>query len=111
MQILGTEKRNPGDFGGRIQFPAHVEFFGYLRKVGFELLGIEVCATVANVWSFIGEAPLDAHEEQAEIVVLVLIGMQDVRTVLVEEPGNAGHQPFTVRAIDEKNSCVFHFPF
>jgi hypothetical protein len=41
-------------------------------------------------------------------VVLVLVGVQNVRAVLVEKAGNAGDQSFAVGTIDEKNGGVFH---
>jgi len=41
-------------------------------------------------------------------VIDVLVGVQDVGALLVEDPGDAGHQSLLVGAVDEKNRSVFH---
>ena len=47
------------------------------------------------------QRPLDAHEEQAEVVILVLVGVKNVGAMLVEQAGDAGHQALLVRAVDQ----------
>ncbi len=47
--------------------------------------------------------PLDTHEEEAELVVLVLVGVQDVGSLIVEKRGDARDEAFLVRAIDQEN--------
>ena len=54
------------------------------------------------------KAPLDAHEKQAEIVVLVLVGMQNIGAVLVEQARHPRHQPLAVGTMDQQNRCIFH---
>ena len=55
------------------------------------------------------QSPLDAHEEEAQFVVLVLIGVQDVRAPLIEQRRNPGHQPRPVGTIDQQHRrLLFH---
>ncbi len=61
--------------------------------------------------TFSVERPLDAHEKEAQFVVLVLVGVEDVGASLVEQAGDAGHQTLLVRAVDQQNGCVFHLHF
>ena len=56
------------------------------------------------------QPPLHPHEEQPQLVVLVLVGVQNVGAVFVQQAGDAGHQTLAVRAVDEQNGCVFHAP-
>ena len=52
---------------------------------------------------------LDAHEEEAKLDVLVLVGVEDVGVVLLdEEVGDGGDETFAVRAVDEKNGGLGH---
>jgi len=41
-------------------------------------------------------------------VVLMLVGVEDVGPMLVEQRGDAGHQTFLVRTIDEQYGGFFH---
>jgi hypothetical protein len=84
----------------------------FRRMASSAASGANACSNAAR-WKpglFVApiQAPFDAHEEQAQLVVLVLVGMQNVCTMLVEQPRNAGHESFAIRAIDEQNSGVFH---
>ena len=54
------------------------------------------------------QLPLDAHEEEAQVVVDVLVGVQNVRAALVEQPRNARHQALAIGAIDQQNGGIFH---
>jgi hypothetical protein len=54
------------------------------------------------------EIPFHAHEEQAKIVIVVLIGVEDVGPVFVQQPGNTGHESLPVGAVDQQNGCVLH---
>ena len=112
MEVLRTEERDTGTQGARTQSPTHGQLRGQLRKLDSEFLQIEDRRrSVGLLCGIFTKAPLDAHEEEAEIVILVLIGVQDVCSVLVEQPGHTRHQPFTVRAIDEKNGRILHAAF
>ena len=55
------------------------------------------------------ERPFDAHEEKAQLVILVLIGMQDIGGMGIEEIGNGGHQAFPVGTINQQNGSVSCF--
>jgi len=58
------------------------------------------------------EPPLDAHEEEAQFVVLVLVGVEDVGSMLGKQRGDAGNETFLVGAIDEQYavlSCCAQF--
>ena len=66
MLVLGNENRGGGP-GHRIgQPPLHLKAVGQ---------GLEALAERRVVQREIRQVPLDAHEEQAQIVVLVLIGV------------------------------------
>lgn len=54
----------------------------------------------------IGQRPLDAHKKQAEFIILMLVGMQDIGAVGVEKLGYGGDQSFAVGAIDEQDGSV-----
>jgi hypothetical protein len=75
MQVLRTKKRNARALGSRAQFPAHVEVCGQWSECSIECREIEF--GIAGVI----ETPLDAHEEQSQRVVLVLVGVQNIRAV------------------------------
>jgi hypothetical protein len=47
------------------------------------------------------QRPLDAHEKQAKVVVLMLVGVENVCAVLIEQAGDAGHQALAVRAVNQ----------
>jgi len=51
------------------------------------------------------QVPLDAHQEQAHLVVNVLVGLQDVHAVLKDKIRNARHQPFPVGARNQQNGA------
>lgn len=52
---------------------------------------------------------LDTHEEEAELDVLMLVGIENVGVVLLhEEVGDGGDEAFTVGAVNEKNGGLGH---
>ena len=55
------------------------------------------------------ERPFDTHEEQAQLVILVLIGMQDICAMRIEEIGDGGHQTLAVGTINQQNGSVSCF--
>jgi len=55
------------------------------------------------------QRPLDAHEEQAQVLVLVLVRVQDVGAVRVEKIGDGRDQPLAVGTIDQQRGCVSVF--
>ena len=63
-----------------------------LRKIDVEVFGIE----------------LHAHQEEAGLLVGVLIGVQNVAVVPVDEVGDGGDFAFAVRAGDQQDGGVLH---
>jgi len=61
--------------------------------------GFEVCAEGLEVE--VVEYPLDPHEEQAGLVILVLVGVDDIGAKPVEQSGNAGDQAFAIGTVDQ----------
>ncbi len=57
------------------------------------------------------QLPFHAHEEQFGFGVLVLIGMGDIGSVLVQQVCHARYQALAVRTIDEENGGVPHAYF
>ena len=51
---------------------------------------------------------LHAHEEETQIAVDVLVGVEDVRAALVEQSRHARHKALAIGAIDQQNSRIFH---
>ena len=49
------------------------------------------------------QLPLDAHKEQAGFVIAMLVGMQDVRAVIVEKRRDLRDKAFAVGGIDEQD--------
>ena len=96
MQILRTEKSDTRPFAGAMQLPAHLQLFGERRE------GLEEGSRAVECGV---ERPLDAHEEKAELVVLVLIGVQDVCALLIEQAGDARYEAFAVWAVDEQDGA------
>ena len=68
----------------------------------------ELARELVEVEVEVGEVPLDAHEEQAALGVLVLVGVQDVGVVAVEELADGGDDPLAVGAVDEQDGGVLH---
>ena len=69
--------------------------------------GVEAVATVERQREAV-ELPLDAHEEELELGVLVLVGVHDVGAVAVEELGDGGDDAALVGAVDEQRRRVTH---
>ncbi len=104
VQVLGAEERHPGTAISQRQLPAHSQFAGErgkLRLKGFQIKALRRSSAVCK-------SPFDTHEEEAQFVVLVLVGVEDVGAAFVEHSGNASHQALPVRAVDEQNGGVFH---
>ena len=45
--------------------------------------------------------PLHPHKKKTQLVILVLIGVKNIRAPLVQHPRNPRHQPLPVRAINQ----------
>ena len=90
VQVLRAEERHPRPARARGELPRHLELGGQRRKGGAEALEVEAV-----------QLPLHAHEKQAQLMVLVLVGVQDVGATLVEQARNARHQSLAVGAIDQ----------
>ena len=55
--------------------------------------------------------PFDAHEEEPQVVILMLIGVQYIRSVGVKKAGDSGDESFLIRAVDEENGRIRHIDF
>jgi hypothetical protein len=97
MEMLGNEDRHAGHGGGELDAPVH---FQADSEVG-ELFPKGIDRKVI-------ERPFDAHKEEAGLVVLVLVGVNDVGAVLVQDAGDRGDEAFAVWAGDEQNSGILH---
>ncbi len=104
MQVLGAENGDPIPVGlgtYAVELPAHFKFLSKGRKGGNK-----GCYGVVGWHSRIGfDGPLDAHEEEAEGVVLMLIGVKDVGALRIEQSGYTGDEALLVGAIDEQNGA------
>jgi hypothetical protein len=79
MQVLRYENGDSRDLRHHLKLPLHLQ-------VGRD--GFEFGAEGAEIEPI--QPPLHAHEEEPAFVILVLVGVRDVRSVSVEEPRNAG---------------------
>ena len=88
-----------GRAAGIRQAPFHIEGSGHRleRRAKGRLIQREIL-----------QVPLHAHEEQPEIVVLVLIGVKNVGAVAGQETGNARDDSLAVRAMNQKNGGIWH---
>src|SRR5262249_39160407 len=48
------------------------------------------------------------HEEEAQLVILMLVGVKNVGAALVKQAGDAGDESLAVGAVDQENCGVFH---
>lgn len=100
VEVVGDEDGDVLTRGGKGETPVHLQLPGEWGKGS-----MEVCFVAIGLVG--GE--LDAHEEEAKLDVLVLVGIEDVGVVLLnEEVGNGGDETFAVGAVDEKNSSLRH---
>jgi hypothetical protein len=79
--------------------------------VQLELLGqsVEGSAEVRFVTVSMVGGKLYAHEEEAELDILMLVGIENVSVILLyKEVGNGGDETFAVRAVDEENGGLGH---
>jgi hypothetical protein len=76
VKLLRNEDRHARPVGHWLELPAHAELLCGFFKLCQERRYVETI-----------EHPLHAHKEQAGLVVLVLIGVGDVRSELVQEAG------------------------
>jgi hypothetical protein len=105
VQVLRAEEGHARPPGARGQLPVHAQFGGQRRKLGLEGLQVKV---VRRGRAAVCKTPFDAHEEEAQPVVLVLVGVQNVGPMPVEQRGDAGHQTPLVRAVNQQNGGIFH---
>ena len=113
VQVLRTEQSHAWTAGAGSQCPAHSKFCRQRSKCGFEALKIKALeprrarCRLAIVLRQV-KPKLHAHEKQAPVVVLVLVGMQNVGASLIEHAGHSRHQPLAVGAVNQQNSRIFH---
>ena len=99
MQVLRDKNRHGRMPSGVIDLPVHA-------VAGAEGSESRAKGIFGEIEIFEGE--LHAHEEQAELVVLVLVRVQDVGIVFEQKVGDGRDQAFAVRAIDEQDGSVGH---
>jgi hypothetical protein len=54
------------------------------------------------------QRPFHPHEKQAGLVVLVLVGVDNVGSVLIKNAGDRGDKAFAVRARDKEDGGILH---
>ena len=59
-----------------------------------------------NIGTTIFDCPLNTHEEEAEFVILMLVGVQDVGSLFVEKASDARYQALSVGTVDQENCAV-----
>lgn len=97
VKILRNEYRHAYDGGGKFQTPVHAQSRRDRLKMRAESIDGETF-----------ERPFHPHEKQAGLMVLMLIGMNDVGPMFIEHARNRCYQTFTVRAIDQQDGGVIH---
>ena len=97
VQILRTKECYARALLDKMELPSHIEFC----CEDSEGISKDLKITATG-----GECPLNAHEEEAKFVVLVLVRVEDVGALRVEEARDAGYEALLVGAVDEKNSSV-----
>ncbi len=99
MQMLGDKQRDIRGFVAVFEAPIHIEFGSQGSKCGAALSLVEVESARCVI-----QGELDAHEEEAKLVVLMLVGVQDIGVMLEQEIGDGRDNSFAVGAIDEQDS-------
>ncbi len=100
VEIVGDKDGDVLGRGGEGESPVHSELLGQGREGGVEVRFIAIGVVGGE---------LDAHEEEAKLDVLVLVGVEDVGVVLLnQEVGDGGDETFAVGAVDEKNGGLGH---
>ena len=99
VQVLGAEQGQARAAGAGGEAPVHVEFGGQFSVGAFEGRKIEGRGRGRAG----GQFPLHAHEEEAQLVVAMLVRMQDIGAVGVEHGGDARDEALAVGAIDQQN--------
>ncbi len=97
MEVTGDEDGDVLRDVSVVQAPVHLELFGEGSKGGAEVL-----FAAAGVV----QRKFDAHEEESEVDVLMLVGVQDIGVVMDEEVGDGGNDALAVRTIDQED-CGF----
>ena len=99
MLVL-RDKDSYGRAHSRIrQLPFHIKALGQL---------FEFFVKSGFVQIEFGQFPLDAHEKQPEVVILMLIGVKNICAVSVQETGDLSDDSFLVGAMNQQNSGVRH---
>ncbi len=99
VRVLRDEEGDVLELVGELDAPVHAELLGDGLEGGAEGGLVEVGGVGRE---------LHAHEEEAELVVLMLVGVENVGAALVEQRRDAGHQALLIRAVDEQNGGIFH---
>jgi hypothetical protein len=97
MEVLGNKDRHAGSGGGELDAPVHLQADGEMGELFPEVIDRKVI-----------ERPFDAHKEEASLVVLMLVGVNDVGAVLVQDAGDGGDETFAVGTGDEQNGGILH---
>ncbi len=100
--VPADEQRQPRALRRALEAHLHGEARGDLGERGGEAVG------AVERQREVGEVPLDAHEEELELGVLVLIGVHDVGAVPIEELGHGGDDAALVGTVDEQGGGVAH---
>ena len=93
VQVAGHEDRHRGAGRRVLHPPAHSEALGDGLELARQILAGSRSKSV--------QVPLDPHEEQPQVVVLVLIGVEDVGAVGVQKVRDGGDNPLPVGAVYE----------
>ena len=94
MVVVRHKNRQPRPDLRELQSPVHLEPPGNRRKFSSESLCIEIEPA---------QVPFDSGQKQAQVRVLMLVGMKDIGVVAEEEIRHHGDDPFAVRTIDQRD--------
>jgi hypothetical protein len=104
VQIVGTEDGNAWAAASAMQLPVHLKLVGERGEFAGEDGETFMNGVALDRIAF--QSPLHTHEEEAQLVILMLVGVKDVGALRVEQAGDASHQAFPVRAVDEQDCAV-----
>ncbi len=100
MQIMRTKNSHVLRGVGKFQLPVQRMPLGQRRERRAELCFVKIL--------FVGRK-LDPHEEQAQLHILMLIGIQNIGVIFLnQEVGDGGDQAFAVRTINKQNRSFRH---
>ena len=97
MLVFRDEDRHSRRRARPDQAPVHLEPAGQVSELFSQARFVEI----EGAW-----IPFHAHEKEAETVVLMLVGVENVAAVIGQKTGHRRHNTFAVGTMDQQNCRI-----